>query len=315
MLRKLPRCEPGAVQLSRIKQLQKTLLLTVGSIAAALNLMFDVAAMNTQTPGEESLQTVNPSVTPSTRVTPLLNAHAHNDYLHPRPLLDAMSCGFTSIEADVFLVDNQLLVAHTMLEISATRTLEDLYLKPLADLADRNDGRIYRGGPTLTLLIDIKANGKAAFAALDQLLAKYDPIISQSIDGNYTQRAVTVIISGDRPVKDIQQSNPRRAGIDGRLSDLESDLPQDLLPLISDKWTSHFRFRGDGNMSSAEQQKLKDIVEKTHAKGRRLRFWATPENAELWRTLTAAGVDLIGTDDLKKLSNFLQHDTEEETPE
>ena len=68
-------------------------------------------------------------------------------------------------------------------------------------------------------------------------------------------------------------------------------------------------------MSPAEQQKLKDIVEKTHAKGRRLRFWATPENTDLWRTLRAAGVDLIGTDDLKKLSNFLRQDAEKETPE
>ena len=42
---------------------------------------------------------------------PLANAHAHNDYEHDRPLLDALDEGFTSIEADVFLVEGQLLVA------------------------------------------------------------------------------------------------------------------------------------------------------------------------------------------------------------
>ncbi len=300
---------------SCIQQLQKILFLTACSVAAAYSLLPGIAAADAQIPATESLQTTHVAVKSNTGATPLLNAHAHNDYLHQRPLLDAMSYGFTSIEADVFLIDGQLLVAHTMLELSPMRSLEELYLKPLADMAARNNGQIYKDGPTLTLLIDIKMDGKAAFAALDQLLAKYDPLISQSIDGNYTQRAITVIISGDRPVKEIEQSNPRRAGIDGRLSDLESDLSHDLLPLISDKWTSHFRFRGDGNMSPAEQQKLKDIVEKTHAKGRRLRFWATPENTDLWRTLRAAGVDLIGTDDLKKLSNFLRQDAEKETPE
>ena len=39
-------------------------------------------------------------------------AHAHNDYEHDRPLLDALEHGFTSVEADVWLVDGELRVAH-----------------------------------------------------------------------------------------------------------------------------------------------------------------------------------------------------------
>ena len=45
-------------------------------------------------------------------VVPLLQAHAHNDYLHDRPLLDALDQGFASVEADVFLVGDKLCVAH-----------------------------------------------------------------------------------------------------------------------------------------------------------------------------------------------------------
>ena len=41
-------------------------------------------------------------------------AHAHNDYLHKRPLLDALAQGFCSVEADIFLVDGALLVAHEL---------------------------------------------------------------------------------------------------------------------------------------------------------------------------------------------------------
>src|SRR5271157_4619073 len=36
---------------------------------------------------------------------PLTRVHAHNDYLHPPPLFDALNCGFCSVEADVHLVD------------------------------------------------------------------------------------------------------------------------------------------------------------------------------------------------------------------
>src|SRR5262245_58578952 len=37
--------------------------------------------------------------------TPLRQAHAHNDYEHPRPLFDALDQGFCSVEADIYLVD------------------------------------------------------------------------------------------------------------------------------------------------------------------------------------------------------------------
>ena len=238
--------------------------------------------------------------------TPLINAHAHNDYEHDQPLLDALDQGFTSVEADVFLVEGQLLVAHDFINVSKDRTLENLYLQPLQKRAKDNDGRVYKDGPTITLLVDIKTNGKAAYAALDELLAKYDSLISTTNDGKYTERAVTVIISGDRPIQEIEKSEPRRAGIDGRLSDLDSGKSADLLPLISDNWTTHFRYRGVGTMPEAEREKLRDVVTRAHDKGRRVRFWATPESPELWHELRDAGVDLIGTDDLEKLGEFLR---------
>ena len=40
--------------------------------------------------------------------TPLIRAHAHNDYEHTRPLFDALDHGFGSVEADVHLVDGRL---------------------------------------------------------------------------------------------------------------------------------------------------------------------------------------------------------------
>ena len=36
----------------------------------------------------------------------------------------------------------------------------------------------------------------------------------------------------------------RYAGIDGRLTDLDSNAPADLMPWISDRWDTHFRWNG-----------------------------------------------------------------------
>ena len=70
------------------------------------------------------------------------------------------------------------------------------------------------------------------------------------------------------------------------------------MPLISDSWRSHFRWLGQGPMPEPERQKLRGIVEQAHAKGRRVRIWATPDAPAIWRELADAGVDLLNADDL-----------------
>lgn len=239
-------------------------------------------------------------------VTPLSNAHAHNDYEHPRPLLDALDEGFTSIEADVYLVEGELLVAHHWLQIQKDRSLRSLYLEPLRKRARQYEGRVFKDGPSITLLVDIKRDGVNAYAALHSLLAEYRDIISHTTDDHYEEKAVTVIISGDRAIEEITKSNPRYAGIDGRLGDLNRVIDSKVMPLISDNWSAHFQYRGVGNFSEEERKKLARIVSDAHRNGHRIRFWATPDYEKLWTELHAAGVDLIGTDDLKRLSSFLR---------
>src|SRR6185295_14563982 len=64
---------------------------------------------------------------------PLPQAHAHNDYEHARPLLDALDHGFCSVEADIWLTPDGLLVAHDRKDLKPARTLEALYLDPLRE--------------------------------------------------------------------------------------------------------------------------------------------------------------------------------------
>src|SRR2546430_17530750 len=85
--------------------------------------------------------------------TPLTRVHAHNDYEHKRPLFDALDHGFCSIEADIYLVDGQLLVAHMRSQVKPERTLEKLYLDPLREQVKQNGGRGYAAGAEGTLLV------------------------------------------------------------------------------------------------------------------------------------------------------------------
>ncbi|NLS95180.1 MAG: hypothetical protein GXX96_23740 [Planctomycetaceae bacterium] len=239
-------------------------------------------------------------------VTPLPQAHAHNDYRHDRPLLDALDHGFCSVEADIYLVDGQLLVGHDRSELTPQRTLESLYLAPLDARVQADGGRIYAGGPTITLFIDIKTDGPDTWPVLHQALARHAEMLTRVERDRVTQGAVTVVVSGNRPVEEMAATSPRYAGVDGRLSDLESDAPGHFMPLISDQWSRHFKWKGKGAMPEEERVKLAEMVRRAHQSGRRIRFWATPDVEPMWRTLREAGVDLINTDDLEGLSRFLR---------
>jgi hypothetical protein len=238
-------------------------------------------------------------------VKPLPRAHAHNDYEHRRPLLDALDHGFCNVEADVFLVGDRLLVAHDATRLRPERTLAALYLDPLRERIKQNGGRVYRDGPPFTLMIDFKTEGETTYKALDRLLANYADMVTTVRDGKPEPKGVSIVISGNRPIKTLTAAKIRYAGFDGRLGDLESDAPTHVMPWISDNWRHHFRWRGDGTMSEEEQHKLRDLVKRAHARGRKLRFWAAPDRAAAWNQLAASGVDLINTDDLGGLSRFL----------
>lgn len=236
---------------------------------------------------------------------PLVNAHAHNDYEHQRPLFDALDHGFCSIEPDIWLVDGQLLVAHGRSEVKKERTLQALYLDPLRERVRQNQGRVYLHGPPCTLLIDVKSNAEQTYAALRDVLAHYAEMLTVFTPTNTSTKALTVILSGNRPTSMLAAEPLRYAAIDGRLADLEGNASPNLIPLISDNWTQHFRWRGQGAMPNDERQKLKQLVERAHQQGRRIRFWAAPNNSTIWSEMQQAGVDLLSTDDLAGVQKFL----------
>ncbi len=107
-------------------------------------------------------QAAAPKPAPVVVGQPLAGTHAHNDYEHDRPLFDALEHGFTSVEADVWLVDGELRVAHDLADAKQGVTLESLYLDPLEDLVRSQPGHsVYpKWDGSLQLLIDIRAKAR-----------------------------------------------------------------------------------------------------------------------------------------------------------
>ncbi|WP_428909745.1 phosphatidylinositol-specific phospholipase C/glycerophosphodiester phosphodiesterase family protein [Niallia sp. Krafla_26] len=255
------------------------------------------------------------------KVVPLVKAHAHNDYEHNRPLYDALGHGFTSVESDVWLVDGKLLVAHDREDVNPDRTLESLYLKPLLEEVKKNGGAVYPGYEhEFILWIDIKSEGVETYQAIHNELRNFQNMLTRYTPAGVKPGAVTVYISGNRPREVMENQKVRYAAYDGRMSDFDTDVSNELIPVISDNWTKHFTWMGVGEMPEIEKEKLNHIVSTSHENGQKVRFWATPDlpgpqRETIWTELLNAGVDFINTDDLAGLQEFLlENDPEPTTP-
>lgn len=259
-----------------------------------------------------------PDAPPASEQTPLYKAHAHNDYLHERPLLDALDHGFMSIEADVYvmpLLSDSLYVAHDAQDIRPSRTLTTLYLEPLRERIEQL-GSVQPGQDRpVQLLIDFKSEAESSWKALAQALEPFADFLTVYDNGQIHQGLVSVVISGNRPSNTLASSARRLAFIDGRLSDLESPPPAELVPLISDNWSNHFSWDGNGAMPTDEYSKFEQIMQAAVSGGYRIRFWNTPDEPgpardAVWQLLNDQGVHHINTDDLAGLETFLRQQQE-----
>lgn len=232
-------------------------------------------------------------------ITRLANAHSHNDYEQVIPLFEALNNGFTSIEADIFLIKNELYVAHEINEIKKEKTLINLYLEPLKKIIEEKDKR-YSSLFPITLLIDIKSEGLKTYLALESLLKKYEPFITSFTDKAKREKQINVIISGNRPIKYMSRQNYRLAAVDGRPEDIEKS--SFLFPLISENVV---KVIGKTREEKLVKTILSELVNRVHKNNKKLRLWGVPDKEEFWQIQYDSKLDFIGTDQPARLKNFL----------
>jgi len=155
-------------------------------------------------------------------------------------------------------------------------------------------------------MIDVKSNSDSTYAALRPLLEKYKSILSAYNHGSASQGAVTIVLSGHKPYKMIKSEDDRFAFIDEDLRKTNQDTATTgVYKMASCKYSKLLKWSGKGMMPDQEEKKLCAFVAIAHKFGEKVRLWASPENDKVWTALLKCGVDLINTDKLVTLKNFL----------
>ena len=223
------------------------------------------------------------------QVVTTANAHSHNDYMQQSPFHLAYNEMFGSIEADIHLVNNKILVGHDTKDLDSAKTLEKLYLQPIVsyNFQDRK----------LQLLIDVKTEPISTIKQLISLLKKFPTIINN--------QNIKIVLSGNAPPDSTFTQYPNFIWFDGRLNKNYTKAQLSKIALISEDYNKITGWKLKWPVDSLIEENIKQTVLSVHTLGKPIRFWATPDNAKAWEKLIEWKVDYINTDKIQELADYL----------
>lgn len=224
--------------------------------------------------------------------------HAHNDYVQNEPFVGAYKARADQIEVDVFLVGNSLMVAHSKKEIDPKKTLNKLYLDPIASYFKQNNSKVSEDKKyTFSLMIDVKENWNAVYPVLKREIEKYGDVFNRSKN----KYAIQIVISGNRPADSTFHTYPTWLFFDGlpNISYAKKDLTR--VSMISDNFAIYSKWQGSGYIHSDDQQKLEDIIKQAKKLKKPVRFWGAPDKEDSWIMQLKIGVGIINTDNVERV--------------
>lgn len=223
------------------------------------------------------------------------DAHSHNDYKNNIPFYRAYEKGFGSIEADVYAVNGQLMVAHDKKEISAKRSLKILYIDPLIEKLNRDPERHLR------LLIEIKEDYKAV---LPLVISELKPLEKYFAYNGHPGR-LSIVMTGAVPPAAVMPNYPDWISFDVDHLDGFTTAQWKKIGLVSFPLSKYVHWNGKGVFNADEIKRIKGGIDSVHNAGKKVRFYETPDTKSSWLAMLRLGVDVIGTDDIEGLGNFL----------
>jgi glycerophosphoryl diester phosphodiesterase len=240
------------------------------------------------------------------QVQPIQHGHAHNDYMHKRPLMEALENGFTSIEIDVFLHNDSLIVSHDAIGLDKKPDIESLYLRPIQKIIRQNGGTVYKGYSTpVIFMIDFKTSGDDTYAKLKTVLARYSDILAVFHNDSVIKPGpISILISGSKPFKSLLSENTSYATMDADISDMSKRERDRVVTRYSDPWGAHFTWNGKGQMPANQKARMDSLVTAAHQLKKQIRFYGIPDNPNCWKELLDAHLDWINTDHLKEYAEF-----------
>ena len=227
--------------------------------------------------------------------------HSHNDYARRVPFYQAYAQQVSSIEADVFLHDGQLLVGHDPEEPNPALTFEALYVEPIATLFARNGGRAFADSDRhLQLMIELKSETGPTLRAVADLLGRHPEVFDPATN----PEAVRIVATGRIPAPEEFGEYPEYIRFDGTWDADYTPAQAARVALVSADFRAFSQWNGKGSIIPEEKARLQEAIDRAHAMGKPVRFWNAPEGVTVYYTFYDMGIDYINTDNPEACAAF-----------
>lgn len=250
--------------------------------------------------------------------------HSHNDYWRRIPLFNALYAGCTGVEADVWLRNGDLLVAHDTAALQPNRTFQSLYVNPLVKILTHqnpktsffhgNDNGVFDTTPDqpLVLLVDIKSDGRETWPVVSEQLAplRERGWLSYYEKGQFHRRPIIVVGTGNAPFDLVVGNSSYR--------DTFFDAPLDKLENSGYNWTNSYYASVDfwraigpvwwtSGPNKWQLEKIKAHIREAKRRGLVSRYWKLPSwpihvRNKMWELLVEEGIGMLNVDDLDAAS-------------
>ncbi|MBX2894680.1 MAG: alkaline phosphatase [Cyclobacteriaceae bacterium] len=226
---------------------------------------------------------------------------AHNDYATAKPFYTAYQNQVGYIEADIFLVADELKVAHTEAELKNAALLEDLYLKPIQKVLIENNGYAYKDSEqVLTLMIDLKTAATTTLPVLIKKIESYPQLLQA--------KTFRIAVSGNMPAPQTWNQFPQWLYFDGRPGITYSADQLQRVVMISTGMAALTNWNGKGVLVKEHYERVMDVVSKAHAVGKPVRFWGAPDFISAWmKLISLVKADIINTDHVEACVQFFKN--------
>lgn len=231
-----------------------------------------------------------------------VKVHSHNDYLQAQTFDLAYQNQVYEIEADVFEVNGELIVAHSKEEINPKNTLKRIYLDRIDSLFNLYKGKISADRKyTFSLMIDFKTPFETTFPVLKKQIEEYQDVFNR----NKNNLAVQIVISGNRPAESTFHLYPDWTYFDGLSTVVYDKKDLKKVTMISDNFKTYSEWNGVGIMPEAEKTCLKNMITSNKKSGKPVRLWGAPDTPQAWATLQELGAEIVNTDQIVQCKTFL----------
>ncbi|MCR9249381.1 MAG: hypothetical protein NXI20_03125 [bacterium] len=215
----------------------------------------------------------------SAQVSTDLNPHIKATDPTETIVYTALKKGYVSIKAEVQLMDGKLWSLNG-------QSFEDVFLKPLLERTEQNNGRIYQDNNSdlFYLFIRIIGDERRALAELEKTLSNYEQMIS-GFDKNNQRNPLKVVLINTSPVlaEEILSRSSSLISLEGDYAHLDQSSHYTKMPVVG------------LNYDNLDFESLDEVVKTIHSNGKKLRLYNVPHDEAVWKSLITSGTDFINS--------------------